>query len=87
MRLAADEGCTLIELALRFVLAHPGVTSAVMGPRTHDQLLTQLTAVDRPLSTEALDRIDELVAPGSVLNPRDIGYTPPELETAALRRR
>ncbi|MFH9066743.1 aldo/keto reductase [Streptomyces coeruleorubidus] len=87
VRLAADEGCTLVELALRFVLAHPGVTSALMGPRTHDQLLTQLTAVDRPLSAEALDRIDELVAPGSVLNPRDIGHTPPALETAALRRR
>ena len=87
VRLAADEGCTLVELALRFVLAHPGVTSAVMGPRTHDQLLTQLTAVDRPLSTEALDRIDALVAPGTVLNPRDVGHTPPALETAALRRR
>lgn len=87
VRLAADEGCTLVELALRFVLAHPGVTSAVMGVRTHDQLLSQLTAVDRPLSAEALDRIDELVAPGSVLNPLDVGHTPPALETAALRRR
>ncbi|MDT0571831.1 aldo/keto reductase [Streptomyces sp. DSM 3412] len=87
VRLAADEGCTLVELALRFVLAHPGVTSALMGPRTHEQLLTQLTAVDRPLSAEALDRIDALVAPGSVLNPRDVGHTPPALETAALRRR
>ncbi|WP_324788980.1 aldo/keto reductase [Streptomyces sp. H51] len=87
VRLAADEGCTLVELALRFVLAHPGVTSAVMGPRTHDQLLTQLTAVDRPLSAAALDRIDQLVAPGSALNPRDTGYTPPPLENAALRRR
>lgn len=86
-RLAADEGCTLVELALRFVLAHPGVTSVVMGPRTQEQLLTQLTAVDRPLSAAALDRIDELVAPGSVLNRRDVGHTPPALETAALRRR
>ncbi|MCP9213224.1 aldo/keto reductase [Streptomyces sp. NEAU-Y11] len=87
LRVAADEGCTLVELALRFVLAHPGVTSAVMGPRTHDQLLSQLTAVERPLSNEALDRIDALVEPGSVLNPSDIGYTPPTLKTAALRRR
>jgi aryl-alcohol dehydrogenase-like predicted oxidoreductase len=87
VRLAADVGCTLVELALRFVLAHPGVTSAVMGPRTHDQLLTQLRAVDRPLSAEALDRIDTLVAPGGVLNPSDVGYTPAALEIAALRRR
>jgi hypothetical protein len=43
--------------------------------------------VDRPLSAEALDRIDALVAPGSVLNPLDTGYTPPALESAALRRR
>lgn len=85
--LARDEECSLIELALRFVLAHPGVTSAIMGPRTHEQLLGQLAAAEEPISSAALDRIDELVAPGSVLNPADIGYTPPALADPAMRRR
>jgi aryl-alcohol dehydrogenase-like predicted oxidoreductase len=85
--LAQDEGCSLIELALRFVLAHPGVTSAIMGPRTHDQLLGQLAAADRPISAAALDRIDQLVPPGSALNPADVGYTPAALADPAARRR
>ncbi|GAB2454997.1 aldo-keto reductase family protein [Jatrophihabitans fulvus] len=84
---AHDEGCTLIELALRFVLAHPAVTSAIMGPRTPAQLEGQLGATDAPLSSEALDRIDAIVRPGSVLNPRDVGWDPPELLDASLRRR
>jgi aryl-alcohol dehydrogenase-like predicted oxidoreductase len=87
VRIAADEGCTLVELALRFVLAHRGVTSAIMGPRTHDQLVSQLSAVEAPLSESALDRIDALVAPGSVLNSDNVGYTAPALEDATLRRR
>lgn len=85
--IAEDEGCSMIELALRFVLAHPAVTSAIMGPRTPDQLLAQLGAADEPLSGEALDRIDAVATPGSVLNPKDVGYDPPELTDASLRRR
>jgi len=84
--IAADEGCSLVHLALRFVLAHPGVSSAIMGPRTHEQLLGQLGAAEAPLSVDALDRIDTLVAPGSVLNVADVGYMPPSLEDPALRR-
>ncbi len=85
--IAGDEGCSLLHLAIRFVLAHPGVTSAIMGPRTHAQLVDQLTAADTPLSTEALDRIDAIVAPGTVINPSDVGYTAPELTDPRLRRR
>jgi len=84
---AADEGCSLIHLALGFVLAHRGVTSAIIGPRTLDQLTSQLGAGDVVLSAAALDRIDALVAPGADINPDDVGYQPPELLDPALRRR
>ncbi|MET0953417.1 MAG: aldo/keto reductase [Aeromicrobium sp.] len=87
VEVADDEGCSLLHLAIRFVLAHPGVTSAIMGPRTHAQLLDQLTAAEAPLSAAALDRIDAIVAPGSLINPKDVGHTAPELTDAALRRR
>jgi aryl-alcohol dehydrogenase-like predicted oxidoreductase len=86
-QIAADEGISLIHLALGFVLAHPAVTSAIMGPRTHEQLLGQLGAGDVTLSAAALDRIDALVAPGTDVNPDDVGYVPPALETPRLRRR
>jgi len=84
---AADEGCSLIHLALGFVLAHRAVTSAIIGPRTLDQLTSQLGAGDVVVSAAALDRIDALVAPGAVINPDDVGYQPPELLDPALRRR
>jgi aryl-alcohol dehydrogenase-like predicted oxidoreductase len=85
--IAADEGISLIHLALAFVLAHPAVTSAIMGPRTPDQLLGQLGAADVTLSASALDRIDALVAPGTDVNPDNVGYVPPALTDATLRRR
>lgn len=86
-QLAADEGISLIHLALAFVLAHPAVTSAIMGPRTPEQLLDQLGAADVTLSAQTLDRIDALVAPGADVNPNDVGYVPPALEDSRLRRR
>jgi aryl-alcohol dehydrogenase-like predicted oxidoreductase len=85
--IASDEGVSLIHLALAFVLAHPAVTSAIMGPRTPDQLLGQLDAADVTLSTSALDRIDALVAPGTDVNPDNVGYVPPALTDPGLRRR
>jgi aryl-alcohol dehydrogenase-like predicted oxidoreductase len=87
INIAGQEGCSLIHLALAFVLAHPAVTSAIMGPRTLDQLNDQLGAAELELSAEALDRIDALVAPGTAVNPDDVGYDPPELADPALRRR
>lgn len=77
---------TLIELALAFVINHPGVTSAIIGPRTMEQLDSQLPAAGVTLSADILDRIDELVAPGVTLNPDDNSYGATELTPAARRR-
>ncbi len=84
---AEEAGMSLIHLAIGFVLAHPAVTSAIIGPRTMDQLKGQLDAGDVVLGDAVLDRIDEIVPPGTTLNPGDRGWTPPALENAALRRR
>jgi aryl-alcohol dehydrogenase-like predicted oxidoreductase len=85
--LAAEAGMSLIHLALAFVLNHPGVTSAIIGPRTMEHLDSQLGAADVRLSPDLLDRIDEIVPPGTNLNPADRGYDPPALVTPDLRRR
>ncbi|MBT0773976.1 aldo/keto reductase [Kineosporia sp. J2-2] len=84
--LAEKEGLTMIELALGFVLNHPGVTSAIIGPRTMEQLESQLPGADVRLSAAVLDRIDELVAPGVTLNPDDNSYGANELTPQARRR-
>ena len=68
--LAEDAGLTLIELALAFVIRHPAVTSAIIGPRTMEHLESQLTAADVTLSDDVLDRIDEIVPPGPERQPR-----------------
>ena len=83
---AEDAGITLIELAIAFVINHPGITSAIIGPRTMEQLEPQLSAADITLSTDVLDRIDELVAPGVTINPDDNSYGTAELEPTARRR-
>ncbi|GAB2909980.1 aldo/keto reductase [Rhodococcus aerolatus] len=85
--LADEHGIPLVHLAVAFVLEHPGVTSAIIGPRTMDQLTSQLGAAEVRLSPEVLDRIDEIVAPGTTVNAADGGYTPPALSDATLRRR
>jgi aryl-alcohol dehydrogenase-like predicted oxidoreductase len=85
--LAAEAGMSLIHLALAFVLNHPGVTSAIIGPRTMDHLDSQLGAADVVLPADLLDRIDEIVPPGTNLNQADRGYDPPALADPALRRR
>jgi aryl-alcohol dehydrogenase-like predicted oxidoreductase len=85
--LAEEAGLTLIHLAIAFVLRHPAITSPIIGPRTMEQLESQLGALDVHLEDAVLDRIDEIVAPGTNFNPADAGYTPPELVDASLRRR
>jgi aryl-alcohol dehydrogenase-like predicted oxidoreductase len=85
--LAEERGMTLIHMALAFVLQHPDVTAAIIGPRTMEQLESQLGAVDVTLDAELLDRIDEIVPPGQNLNPADAGYTPPAVADPAQRRR
>ena len=85
--LAEEAGLTLIELALAFVINHPGVTAAIIGPRTMEHLESQLTAADVTLTADVLDRIDEIVPPGATLNPDDAGWPQnPWLEPAARRR-
>jgi len=86
-RLAADADMSLIHLALGFVLSHPGVTSAIIGPRTMDHFESQIGAPADGLSADLLDAIDEIVPPGTNLNPADGGYLPPALGDASLRRR
>ncbi|MFC4534989.1 aldo/keto reductase [Sphaerisporangium dianthi] len=86
-RLADESGLSLIEMSLRFVLQHPGVTSAIIGPRTMEHLESQLTAADAELPADVLDRIDEIVPPGLTINTADAGWQPPALTDASLRRR
>jgi aryl-alcohol dehydrogenase-like predicted oxidoreductase len=85
-RLAEESGMTLIEMAIAFVIRHPAVTAAIIGPRTMEQLESQLTAADVKLSDDVLDRIDEIVPPGVNLSPADGGWGNPALEPAARRR-
>jgi aryl-alcohol dehydrogenase-like predicted oxidoreductase len=85
-KLADEAGISLIEMALAFVIRHPAVTSAIIGPRTMEQLESQISAADVELSDEVLDRIDEIVPPGVNLNPADGGWQNPDLEAAARRR-
>jgi aryl-alcohol dehydrogenase-like predicted oxidoreductase len=85
--LAEELGVTLVELALAFVLRHPAVTAPIIGPRTMEHLEGQLTAAAVHLADETLDRIDELVPPGTNLNAFDAGWTPPALTEPSLRRR
>jgi aryl-alcohol dehydrogenase-like predicted oxidoreductase len=85
-QVADDAGLTMIELALAFVVNHPGVTSAIIGPRTMEQLESQLPAADVVLDAATLDRIDEIVKPGVVVNPADTSYGEQVLQPALRRR-
>jgi aryl-alcohol dehydrogenase-like predicted oxidoreductase len=85
--LADEAGITLIEMALAFVLRNPAVTAAIIGPRTMEHLESQLPGADVDLSEDVLDRIDELVPPGTNPNPADGGYLPPMVARASARRR
>jgi aryl-alcohol dehydrogenase-like predicted oxidoreductase len=86
-RLAEEAGLTMVHLALAFTLAHPAVTAPIIGPRTMEQLETQLGVADVALSADVLDRIDEIVPPGTTLAEFDRGYVPPSVSDPALRRR
>ena len=84
----ADEaGMPLTHLALAFAIAHPGITSAIIGPRTMGQLDDLLAGVNVTLTDEILDRIDEIVPPGTDVGRLDMAYNPPAIQQAALRRR
>jgi aryl-alcohol dehydrogenase-like predicted oxidoreductase len=83
---AEEAGITLIEMALAFVINHPAVTAAIIGPRTMEHLESQLSAADVTLSGDVLDKINEIVPPGVNLNHTDTGWTNPALQPEGLRR-
>ena len=83
---ADDAGLSMIELAIAFVVNHPAVTSAIIGPRTMEQLDSQLPAADVALDAAVLDRIDEIVRPSVNLNPADTSYGDQALDPALRRR-
>ena len=83
---ADDAGLSLIELAIAFVVNHPAVTSAIIGPRTGEQLDSQLPAADVVLDAAVLDRIDDIVRPGVNLNPADTSYGEQVLDPVLRRR-
>jgi aryl-alcohol dehydrogenase-like predicted oxidoreductase len=85
-KVAEDAGLSMIELAIAFVVNHPGVTSAIIGPRTMEQLESQLPSADVVLDAAVLDRIDEIVQPGVNLNPADTSYGEQVLQPALRRR-
>jgi aryl-alcohol dehydrogenase-like predicted oxidoreductase len=85
-QLAEQTGITLIQLAIAFVLNHPALTSAIIGPRTMEQLEGQLAAADVVLDQVVLDRIDDIVPPGVTVNPVDNSFDNPALQPGARRR-
>ncbi|MEA2670635.1 MAG: hypothetical protein QOG45_855 [Chloroflexota bacterium] len=85
-QLAEEAGISLIEMAIAFVVRHPAVTAAIIGPRTMEHLESQLAAADIELSDEVLDRIDEINPPGTTINPADNGWVSPALQPGARRR-
>lgn len=85
--LAGEAGLPMTHLALAFVLAHPGVTSAIIGPRTMDHLDDLLAGVDVTLDDDILDRIDQIAPPGTETGPNEIALNLPALTEPALRRR
>jgi aryl-alcohol dehydrogenase-like predicted oxidoreductase len=86
-KVAADAGLSLTHLAQAWVLEHPAVTSAIIGPRTPEQLADLLAGQEVRLDTAALDRIDELIEPGTDVAAPDAGWSSPDLLPARRRRR
>jgi aryl-alcohol dehydrogenase-like predicted oxidoreductase len=85
--IAEAAGLSLTHMGMAFVMAHPGVTSAILGPRTLQHLDDLLAGADVVLSDEILDRIDEAAAPGTDAGPMGALYTPPAVAQTSLRRR
>jgi aryl-alcohol dehydrogenase-like predicted oxidoreductase len=85
--LAERAGLPMTHLALAFAIAHPGVTSAIIGPHTMEQLDDLLASADVTLTDDILDQIDEIVPPGTDIGTLDQAYLPPDLQRSNLRRR
>jgi aryl-alcohol dehydrogenase-like predicted oxidoreductase len=85
--LAAEAGLPMTHLAMAFAIAHPGVTSAIIGPHSIEQLDDLIAGFDVHLADEILDRIDAIVPPGTDIGRLDQRYVPPALLNPSLRRR
>ncbi|MFF0246957.1 aldo/keto reductase [Streptosporangium sandarakinum] len=85
--LAEEAGIPLTHMAMAFAVAHPGVTAAIIGPRTMEQLDDLLAGAGTVLGDDVLDRIDEIVPAGSDVGLLDVSYDPPAVTRAGLRRR
>ncbi|MGH2809061.1 MAG: aldo/keto reductase [Actinomycetota bacterium] len=83
--IADKSGLPMTHMAHAFVLAHPAVTSAIIGPRTMKQLEDALAGADVTLDEATLDAIDEVVTPGTTLEEADRGWVPPWMEAPARR--
>jgi aryl-alcohol dehydrogenase-like predicted oxidoreductase len=86
-KVAADAGVSLTHLSMAFVVSHPAVTAAIIGPRTMEQLTDILAGAAVELSDDTLDALDQIVPPGSTINAADAGWTPPSLTQSHRRRR
>ena len=84
-QLADDTGITLVQMAIAFVLTHPAITSAIVGPRTIEKLQGQLAAADITLDADVLDRVGQIVAPGTTINPVDNSFDNPALRPSSRR--
>jgi aryl-alcohol dehydrogenase-like predicted oxidoreductase len=84
---AEQAGLPMTHLAMAFAITHPAVTSALIGPRTMSHLEDLLAGLDVTLSDDILDRIDEIVPPGTDLGTLDQAYVPPAIQLPSLRRR
>jgi hypothetical protein len=82
-----DAGISIMHMALAFVCAHPAVTSAIIGPRTLEQLEGLLEGAEVTLDDATLDAIDDIIPPGTNISHDDDGYVAPEIEDKSLRRR
>ncbi len=85
--MAKDAGLSLTHMAIAFVMAHPGVTSAIRGPRTMQHLDDLLAGTEVRLSDDVLDRIDQIAPPGTDIGSNEAAYQPPAILKADLRRR
>ena len=85
--IAQEAGISLTHMAVAFVISHPGVTAALLGPRTPEQLADLLAGADIKLGDDILDQIDAVVPPGTDVGHLQMGYNPSVLKTPGLRRR
>jgi aryl-alcohol dehydrogenase-like predicted oxidoreductase len=85
-KLAEEHDMSLVEMAIAFTIRHPAVTSAIIGPRTMEQLTSQLGAATVALDEAALNKIDEIVPPGTNVNPAEMGWDNPGLYPENRRR-